>query len=62
MSTYEDQLMEVYLEVEKRGIRSKFEKQCEKMQSQEKHKYKTIAEKWEYALYRVQGGVSKENY
>ena len=62
MSTYEDQLMEIYLEVEKRGIKNKFEEQCKKMQSQEKHKHKTVAEKWEYALYRVRGGVSKENY
>tara|TARA_R110002073_G_scaffold327811_1_gene508661 strand:- start:397 stop:561 length:165 start_codon:yes stop_codon:yes gene_type:complete len=54
--------MEIYLEVEKKGIKNKFEEQCKKMQSQEKHKHKTVAEKWEYALYRVRGGVSKENY
>ena len=53
MSAYEDTLMEVYLEVDKRGIKDKFEKQCKKMDSQEKHKYKTIAEKREYALNRI---------
>ena len=53
MTAYEDTLMEVYLEVDKRGIKDKFEKQCKKMDSQEKHKYKTIAEKWEYALNRI---------
>lgn len=53
MSAYEDTLMEVYLEVDKRGIKDKFEEQCKKMNSQEKHKYKTIAEKWEYALNRI---------
>jgi len=45
--------MEVYLEVDKRGIKDEFEEQCKKMNSQEKHKYKTIAEKWEYALNRI---------
>jgi len=53
MSAYEDTLMEVYLEVDKRGIKDEFEEQCKKMNSQEKHKYKTIAEKWEYALNRI---------
>lgn len=53
MSTYEDTLMEVYLEVNKKGIRDEFEKQCKKMNSQEKHKFKTVAEKWEYALKRI---------
>ncbi len=53
MSAYEDTLMEVYLEVNKKGIRDEFEKQCKKMESQEKHKFKTVAEKWEYALKRI---------
>ena len=53
MSAYEDTIMEIYLEVERMGIRDKFEKQCKKLDSQEKHKYKTVAEKWEYALSRI---------
>ena len=53
MSAYEDTLMEVYLEVNEKGIRDEFEKQCKKMDSQEKHKYKTVAEKWEYALSKI---------
>jgi len=53
MSAYEDTIMEIYLEVERMGIRDKFEKQCKKMDSQEKHKHKTVAEKWEYALSRI---------
>jgi hypothetical protein len=54
MSAYEDTLMEVYLEVERKGIKNKFEEQCKKMQSQDKHKFKTVAEKWEYALQKIQ--------
>ena len=32
------------------------------MQSQDKHKNKTVVEKWEYALYRIRGGNSKDRY
>ena len=41
----EDTLMEVYLKVKKKGIRKKFDKQLKKMSTQEKHKWKTPAEK-----------------
>ena len=57
----EDRLMEVYYEVEENGLREKFDKQVKKMQSQDKHRFKNIAERWEYALYRIKGGESK-NY
>jgi len=55
----EDRLMEVYYEVENSGLRTKFDKQVKKMKHQDKHKYKTIAERWEYALYRIKGGESE---
>jgi len=58
----EDTLYEVYYEVQKEGLSKKFDKQVKKMQTQDKHKYKTIAERWEYVLYRIKGGVSKEKY
>jgi len=58
----EDTLYEVYYEVQKEGLEKKFDKQVKKMQTQDKHKYKTIAERWEYALYRIKGGMSKEKY
>ncbi len=58
----EDTLYEVYYEVKKEGLSEKFDKQVKKMQTQDKHKYKTIAERWEYALYRIKGGMSKEKY
>jgi len=54
MSTHEDTLMEVYLEVEKKGLKKEFEEQCKKMKSQDKHRHKSVAEKWEYALKRIQ--------
>ena len=55
MSAYEDTIMEIYLEVEKMGIKEEFEEQCKKMDSQSKHKYKTVGEKWEYALQKIKG-------
>lgn len=52
----EDRLMEVYEEVERNGLREKFDKQVKKMKSQDKHRFKTMAERWEYALFRIKGG------
>ena len=49
----EDTLMEVYQEVEKNNLREKFNKQLIKMSTQSKHKWKTICEKYEYALMRI---------
>ena len=53
--THEDRLMEVYLEVERLKIKDKFDKQLNKMSTQEKHRWKSTPEKWEYALDRVKG-------
>jgi len=58
MSVQEDLLVEMYNEVERGNLRNKFEKQLKNMESQEKHKYKSVVERWEYALYRIKGGKS----
>ena len=50
----EDTLWFIYEEVEKKGLRRKFDKQVKKMKTQEKHKYKDTKEVWEYALKRIQ--------
>ena len=52
----EDTLWFIYEEVEKRGLRKKFDKQVKKMDAQEKHKYKTVPEVWEYALNKIKNG------
>ena len=62
MGYYEDDLLEVYYEVENKGLKSEFNTQIDKMKSQDKHKYKSLKEKWEYALYRVKGGPPLEKY
>ena len=52
----EDTLWFIYEEVEKKGLRRKFDKQVKKMETQEKHKYKDTKEMWEYALTKVKNG------
>ena len=49
----EDILHEIHTELTKNRLWNKFNKQIKKMDSQEKHKWKTPVEKWEYALKRI---------
>lgn len=49
----EDTMYAIYTEVEKKGLRKKFNLQMKKMNKQDKHKYKTVCESWEYALRRI---------
>ena len=49
----EDTMYEIYNEVEKLGLRKKFDKQLKKMQKQPKHKWKTVCESWEYAFNKI---------
>lgn len=58
----EDIMYEIYDEVHKKGLKEEFDKQIKKMQSQDKHRFKTVFEKWEYALYRIKGGPPKDKY
>lgn len=58
MGHYEDDLMYIHQIVTEEGLRKPFDKQLEKMANQHKHRYKTVKEKWDYALYRVKGGES----
>jgi len=62
MGYYEDAINDVYYIVEKEGLRVLFDKQIIKMKDQPKNKYKSVKEKYEYALYRIKGGKSKEKY
>ena len=49
----EDTMYEIYIEVEKLGLRKKFDKQLKKMQKQSQWKWKTVCERQEYALMRI---------
>jgi len=52
-SQQEDTMYEIYMEVEKLGLRKKFDKQIEKMLKQDKWKWKTMCERQEHALKRI---------
>ena len=49
----EDTLNRIYHKVKEKKLKRKFDAQLKKMGSQEKHKYKDICEKWEYALRKI---------
>ena len=49
----EDILHEIHTELTESKLWNKFNKQIKKMDSQEKHKWKTPCEKWEYAYNKV---------
>jgi|AP03_1055505.scaffolds.fasta_scaffold36665_3 hypothetical protein len=51
----EDIMMEIYREIESKGLRDKFNKQLKKMKAQSKHAHKEAYELWEYALRRIKG-------
>ena len=49
----EDTIYEIYTSLEELGLRPKFDKQLEKMSTQDKHKWKDMCERWEYAYKKV---------
>tara|TARA_R110001606_G_C14968748_1_gene602863 strand:+ start:216 stop:386 length:171 start_codon:yes stop_codon:yes gene_type:complete len=52
-SQQEDTMFEIHTEVIQSNLKKIFDKQLKKMLTQDKHKWKTICEKWEYALKRI---------
>ena len=49
----EDTMYEIHTALTESKLWGVFDKQLKKMGTQEKHKWKTPAEKWEYALRRI---------
>ena len=49
----EDTMYAIHTELTESKLWSKFNAQLKKMDTQSKHKYKDVCEKWEYALRRV---------
>ena len=52
----EDTMWFIHEEVEKKGLRKKFDKQIKEMEGKEEHKYKDPKQTWEYALNKVKNG------
>ncbi len=53
MGNYEDYIYDVFNTLEKKNLKEKFFKQLDKMYWQDKHRYKTQKDKYEYALNKV---------
>ena len=51
----EDTMYEIHTALTESKLWDVFNAQLKKMQTQQKHKWKTPAEKWEYALKRIKG-------
>ena len=52
-SNEEDLIHDIYHKIRKERIVTKFHKQLDKMSLQERHKYKDMPERWEYAYNKV---------
>jgi hypothetical protein len=53
MGHYEDSFFEIYQAVATANIKVEFNKQVEKMKTQDKHRFKSTKEVWEYAYHRI---------
>ena len=49
----EDTMYEIHTEVTESKLWNEFNAQLKKMNTQEKHKWKSSVERWEYALKRI---------
>lgn len=60
MGQYEDLFYEIYDEVTNNNLNEEFNIQLSKMEFQDKHKHKSVKEKWEYALNRIKENIQKK--
>jgi hypothetical protein len=61
MGHYEDAFYEIYDDIQLKGLKPQFDAQLQKMNYQEKHKTKSIKERWEYAYNKVTSSYSSED-
>jgi len=53
MGHWEDFWYETYRQVDELNLREEFDKQLDKMQYQDKHRYKDTRDRWSYALAKI---------
>ena len=53
MGHYEDTFYEVYETINKHGLRKEYDEQIQKMTTQDKHRYKEVKDRMEYACKKV---------
>ena len=59
-SNQEDTMYIIHTEVEELNISKEFHTQVEKMCTQDKHKWKDMCEKWEYAFNKVKNKAKEK--
>ena len=60
-SHQEDTMYEIHTKVTESGLWDKFSAQLKKMQNQDKHKFKSMCERWEYALHKIKKSNGGDN-
>ena len=60
MGHYEDLFYMILDDVNSKGLKKEFDAQLEKMNSQEKHKYRDTRDRWSYAHEKVTKLFSKK--
>jgi len=53
MGHYEDFWYEITESINSKGLRKEFDAQLEKMNHQDKHRYKDVRDKWDYAYKKI---------
>tara|TARA_X000001382_G_scaffold112256_1_gene89454 strand:- start:838 stop:1020 length:183 start_codon:yes stop_codon:yes gene_type:complete len=53
MGHYEDFWYEITESIEKSGLKKEFDAQLTKMRHQDKHRYKEVKDRWQYAYNKV---------
>ena len=53
MGHYEDLFYDITESINNKGLKKEFDAQLEKMQYQDKHKYKEVRDRWQYAHDKV---------
>jgi len=53
MGHYEDFWYEITESIDNLGLKKEFDAQLNKMRHQDKHKYKEVRDRWDYAYHKV---------
>jgi len=62
MGQSEDYIYEIFETLEKKNLKTSFFNQLEKMKWQDKHRYKPLKERYEYAFNKIVNQDDQTNY
>ena len=62
MGQSEDYIYEIFETLEKKNLKTSFFNQLEKMKWQDKHRYKPLKERYEYAFNKIVNQDNQNNY